>query len=162
MCSHKYHLPYQVGVGATGVQSWAKEHCKHSDGQGTARMPQFRWAGSHFYLKHGCFAQLIKTHLFPRCPFWPGLKILHFGEVPVIPVQMLRVFMNNPSCFVLSHTKDVTGWRLFHFAAVSSVFLGLWSQVSWESIFGHGWLVSEAATSLPGFKTEEGLLSVCS
>jgi len=35
-------LPYQVRVCATGVQSWAKEYCKYSDGQGTARVPKFR------------------------------------------------------------------------------------------------------------------------
>ena len=81
-------LPYQVGVCAIRVQSWAKEYCKYSDGQGIARVPQFRWARSHFYLKHGCFAQLIKAHLLPRCPFLPGLKILCFGEVSVILLQM--------------------------------------------------------------------------
>lgn len=35
-------LPYQVRICAIGVQSWAKEYCKYSDGQGIARMPQFR------------------------------------------------------------------------------------------------------------------------
>lgn len=35
-------LPYQVRVCAIRVQSWAKEHCKYSDGQGVARMSQFR------------------------------------------------------------------------------------------------------------------------
>lgn len=35
-------LPHQVRVCAIGVQSWVKEYCKYSDGQGIARMPQFR------------------------------------------------------------------------------------------------------------------------
>ena len=49
--------------------------------------------------------------------------------------EMWRVFMNNPSCSVLSCTGEVAGWWSFHFVAVSNTLLGLRStvcpQVSW-------------------------------
>lgn len=67
--------------------------------------------------------------------FWRGVSHPSANEI-------LRVFVNNPCCFVLSHTREVTGWCLFRFAAVSSILLGLWStvrpQVSWESILDMG------------------------
>lgn len=57
-------LCHQVGVCETGVQSWAEEHCKYSDGQGLAGMPKFRWVGSHVYLKHSCVCSVSEGSSF--------------------------------------------------------------------------------------------------
>lgn len=88
-CFHKYpgSLPYQVGVCATGVQSWAKEYCKHSDGQGIARMPQFRCDGSHFYLKHGYICLEKDKPLSAKMSFLAVFQTLHCREVSVILLQ---------------------------------------------------------------------------
>lgn len=147
-------FPYQVGICAIRIQSWAKEYCKYSDGQGIARMPQFRWAGSHFYLKHGCFAQLIKAHLFPRCPFWPRLKILCFGELSVILLQMKcwGCLWIIPVALCYLSQREVTSWCSFHFTAVSSILLGLCSTVC-------SWVSRESILDMGGFSLK--LVEVC-
>lgn len=115
-CCHKYpgSLPYQVGVCATGVQSWAKEYCKHSDGQGIARMPQFRWEGSHFYLKHGYICLEKDKPLSAKMSFLAVFQntALQRGVSHPPAKEMLRVFVNNPSYFLASHTREVMSWCL--------------------------------------------------
>lgn len=73
--------------------------------------------------------------------------------------ETLRIFVNNPSCFVLSHTRGLTGWSWFHFAAVSSILLGLWStvcsQVSRESILSMGGFSLKLVEVCQGFQLKK-------
>lgn len=53
-----------------------------------------------------CFAQLIEAHFFPKMSFLARSQNMVFWRGVSHPSakEMLRVFENNPSYFVLSHT----------------------------------------------------------
>lgn len=84
--------------------------------------------------------------------FWRGINHPSANEA-------LRIFVNSPSCFVLSCTRGLTGWSWFHFAAVSSILLGLWSmvcsQVSWESVLGMGGFSLKLVEVCQGFQLKK-------